>query len=55
MENITCKGCQATVDINLEFCSSCGEWLGLKLDEIVDDVSVENTSEAKRKITRPSR
>ena len=48
MENITCKGCQATVDINLEFCSSCGEWLGLKLDEIVDDVSVENTSEAKR-------
>ena len=31
MENITCKGCQATVDVNLEFCSSCGEWLGLKL------------------------
>ena len=48
MENITCKGCQATVDINLEFCSSCGEWLGLKLDEVVEDVSVENTSEAKR-------
>ncbi len=48
MENITCKGCQATVDINLEFCSSCGEWLGLKLDEVIDDVSVENTSEAKR-------
>ena len=48
MENTTCKGCQATVDINLEFCSSCGEWLGLKLDEVVDDVLVENTSEAKR-------
>ena len=48
MENITCKGCQATVDINLEFCSSCGEWLGLKLDEIVEDVSLENTTEAKR-------
>lgn len=48
MENINCKGCQATVDKNLEFCSSCGEWLGLKLEETVEDVSVENTSEAKR-------
>ena len=34
MENITCKACQAVVDKNLEFCSSCGEWLGLKIEEI---------------------
>ena len=49
MEKITCKGCQATIDNTLEFCSSCGEWLGLKLDEVVDEVAVENTSEAKNK------
>ena len=34
MGNITCKACQAVVDKKLEFCSSCGEWLGLKIDEI---------------------
>ncbi len=48
MEKITCKGCQATIDNTLEFCSSCGEWLGLKLDEVIDEVTVENTSEAKK-------
>ena len=48
MEKITCKGCQATIDNTLEFCSSCGEWLGLKLDEVADEVAVENTSEAKK-------
>ena len=34
MENITCKACQAIVDKKLEFCSSCGEWLGLKIEDI---------------------
>ena len=48
MEKITCKGCQATIDYTLEFCSSCGEWLGLKLDEVIDEVAIENTSEAKK-------
>ena len=48
MEKITCKGCQATVDEALEFCSSCGEWLGLKLEETADNVIVEDTSEAKK-------
>ena len=48
MENITCRGCQATVDKNLEFCSSCGEWLGLKLEETVVEEKVENTLEAKK-------
>ncbi len=37
MENITCKACQATVDKKLEFCSSCGEWLGLKIDDLKTD------------------
>ena len=48
MEKITCKGCQATVDEALEFCSSCGEWLGLKLEEASENVKVEDTSEAKK-------
>ena len=48
MEKITCKGCQATVDEALEFCSSCGEWLGLKLEEPIDEVKVEDSSEAKK-------
>ena len=48
MEKITCKGCQATVDVTLEFCSSCGEWLGLKLEEIVGEEKTEDTSEAKK-------
>ena len=34
MKNITCKACQAVVDKKLEFCSSCGEWLGLKMEDI---------------------
>ena len=34
MENITCKACQAVVDKKLEFCSSCGEWLGLKMEDL---------------------
>jgi len=34
VENITCKACQAVVNKKLEFCSSCGEWLGLKIEDI---------------------
>ena len=37
MENITCKACQAIVDKKLEFCSSCGEWLGLKIENTQSD------------------
>ena len=44
MENIICKACQATVDKKLEFCSSCGEWLGLK----VEDFKAEPTKEESR-------
>ena len=50
MEKITCKGCQATIDNTLEFCSSCGEWLGLKLDEVLDEVAEENTDIPKEEL-----
>ena len=33
VEKFTCTACQAIVDKKLEFCSSCGEWLGLKIDD----------------------
>ena len=36
MEKNTCKACQAVVDKKLEFCSSCGEWLGLKIEDLQD-------------------
>ena len=39
MEKIECKACSAIVDKSIEFCSSCGEWLGLKLDEVVEEPS----------------
>ena len=34
MEKIECKSCSAVVDKELEFCSSCGDWLGLSLKDI---------------------
>ena len=34
MEKLVCKACQAVVDSQLEFCSSCGEWLGLRLGDV---------------------
>ena len=34
MEKIECKACSATVDKSIEFCSSCGEWLGLSIKDI---------------------
>ena len=48
MENITCRGCQATVDRSLEFCSSCGEWLGIKLEDISSETPKEKNSGTKR-------
>ena len=48
MENITCRGCQATVDRTLEFCSSCGEWLGIKLEDISSETPKEEDSGSKR-------
>ena len=34
MEKIECNSCSAIVDRELEFCSSCGDWLGLSLKDI---------------------
>ena len=34
MEKIECKSCSAVVDKGLEFCSSCGDWLGLSLKDM---------------------
>ena len=48
MENITCKACQAVVDQKLEFCSSCGEWLGLKIEDLEDASGNTDTKFQKR-------
>jgi len=48
MENITCKACQAVVDKSLEFCSSCGEWLGLKVEDLKQEVDREEDRFKKR-------
>ena len=34
--------------ISLKSSASCGEWLGLKLEETADNVKIEDTSEAKK-------
>lgn len=34
MEKVECKSCSAIVDKTLEFCSSCGDWLGLNINDI---------------------
>ena len=38
-----CKACSARVEKDLEFCSSCGEWLGLKMEDMENNDSPENT------------
>ena len=44
MEKIECKACSATVDKSIEFCSSCGEWLGLSIKDIENsDAKTEPT------------
>ncbi len=48
MKNITCKACQAVVDKKLDFCSSCGEWLGLKIEDLEDNESSNESKFQKR-------
>jgi len=48
VENITCKACQAVVDTKLEFCSSCGEWLGLKIEDLKTEPRLEESRFEKR-------
>ena len=51
MEKIECKACSATVDKSIEFCSSCGEWLGLSIKDLENSGSSTQTEIARR--TRP--
>tara|TARA_B100001113_G_scaffold335604_1_gene315303 strand:- start:569 stop:1456 length:888 start_codon:yes stop_codon:yes gene_type:complete len=48
VENITCKACQAVVNKKLEFCSSCGEWLGLKIEDVESKSNLEEDRFNKR-------
>ena len=50
MEKIECKSCSAVVDKSIEFCSSCGDWLGLSLQ----DMEKENSNQ-EEKIQRTTR
>tara|TARA_B100000902_G_scaffold289311_1_gene275583 strand:+ start:849 stop:1664 length:816 start_codon:yes stop_codon:yes gene_type:complete len=52
MEKIECKACSASVDKSIEFCSSCGEWLGLNIKEI-ENLDTKTEPEIKRRIRPP--
>ena len=52
MEKIECKACSATIDKSLEFCSSCGEWLGLSIKDI-EISGNKNEPEIKRRVKPP--
>jgi len=41
MEKIECKSCSAVVDKSIEFCSSCGDWLGLSLKDMEKEDSTQ--------------
>ncbi len=50
MENIICKACSASVEKELEFCSSCGEWLGLKIEDMEDIKEPKNTQRVRNRV-----
>ena len=55
MEKIECKSCSAVVDKELEFCSSCGDWLGLSLKDMESkdsnqSVKIERTKRAPERL-----
>ena len=50
MENIICKACSASIEKDLEFCSSCGEWLGLKMENIEKKESTSNTPTLRNRV-----
>ena len=41
MEKIECNSCSAVVDKSIEFCSSCGDWLGLSLKDMEKENSTQ--------------
>ncbi|RZP25507.1 MAG: hypothetical protein EVA27_00160 [Candidatus Actinomarinales bacterium] len=53
MEKIECKACSASVDKSIEFCSSCGEWLGLSIKD-VETSGAKTEPEVTRRV-RPSK
>ena len=50
MENIICKACSASIEKDLEFCSSCGEWLGLKIQDIEKKEPVSNATTLRNRV-----
>ena len=52
MEKVECKACSATVDKSIEFCSSCGEWLGLSIKD-VENSGAKTEPEVTRRVRPP--
>ena len=52
MEKVECKACSATVDRSIEFCSSCGEWLGLSIKDI-ENTDAKTKPEVTRRVRPP--
>ena len=52
MEKVECKACSATVDKSIEFCSSCGEWLGLSIKDI-ENADAKTEPEVTRRVRPP--
>ncbi len=52
MEKIECKACSAIVDKSVEFCSSCGEWLGLSIKDI-EGSDVKREPKINRRVRPP--
>ncbi len=52
MEKVECKACSATVDKSIEFCSSCGEWLGLSIKDI-ENSDAKTKPEVTRRVRPP--
>jgi len=52
MEKVKCKACSATVDKSIEFCSSCGEWLGLSIKDI-ENSDAKTEPEVTRRVRPP--
>ena len=52
MEKVECKACSASVDKSIEFCSSCGEWLGLSIKDI-ENSDTKREPEITRRVRPP--
>jgi hypothetical protein len=50
MDKTTCKACSATVEQSLEFCSSCGEWLGISLNDLTEEKVVSEKVDRRNRI-----